>query len=503
MVQQSSIKSATVTKEALTFPVDYNDVTAVDPPAKAVFCTQASITQFLTAKGATNFKHLQAVWDSLPDGLRHDVTFNLAAGVHRPRNPETYWGAFNFTGKHVTKSCQIWVNGASSSNYTQLVTSQTITALSADPYNPWMDFAGTPFTGMNLRGYYVVFDTGQVSLVHKHTSSRLYVIDVPSPTPTSCFVGKPATILRNSYDDLVKTSKSVCVTGSDFGNVEGEPWLNLQDLLIENFGNGWGMHFANAGGPTPTRLLIDLANEFNEFGVNPSSTRGIQLQIGSGPDVGPLYMYGTALSIRGPAFATPPQAINNSWSAIYSAGGTSFLVSSYIGGAARISTHDVAYLGGNNIVYDDMPYGAIYMRSSKYGGQDEYYTGQQTIFRNCGMSGYPAITYDVGSSFYPAGGSQCLFENCVGPCIRLGSDSKMGSYVTGTPKLRNGPAGGNADVGIDVVGSYVNLPINSATDVSGTLGAVRMKGGDIHSYADIVANGPYTDLGLNVIEKAS
>jgi hypothetical protein len=500
MSQQQSIKSATVTKEALTFPVDYNDPTATLIPSKAIFCAQAAITQFLAAKGTSNFKYLVECWDALPNTIAHDITFNVASGVQRPRNPESYTAAFNIGNRIFLGARRVYIIGAAPSNYTQLVASQSITGLSSDPYDPWMDFAGTPFAGMNLRGYYVVFNTGQVSVIHKHTSSRLYVIDVPSPTPTSCFVGKPSTVLRNSYNDIVAAKSSSCVSiGYDHGqNIY--PRIIFQDILVECFGAGWGFIVSPNAGPNPIRVLIDLANEADTFSVPITGTRAIQI----GAISGGSYTICTGFSIRGPAFASPSQAINPNYYSIYVGDGGAFsLNTSYVGGAAPVYiAGPTAYFYGHGAVFDQIPYGAVRaLNGARVTNQDEFYTGQQTIFRNCSGGG---LWYDGGAFFtFDTQGGQFLFEGCAGPCVKLGSYVQLNSLYWGSVRLKNGPAGGNTDVGIQVDGPHVNLEIDPTTNVTGTLGDVRMSGGDIHSYADIVTNGPYTDLGLNVIKKVS
>ena len=77
----SSSATNLTTFEALTFPVDYNDPTAVDPPTSMVFTRQAEITAFLAGAGTSNFKHLQAAWNrtapSLPPPARRRIRLRL------------------------------------------------------------------------------------------------------------------------------------------------------------------------------------------------------------------------------------------------------------------------------------------------------------------------------------------------------------------------------------------------------------------------------------------
>ena len=60
--------------------------------------------------------------------------------------------------------------------------------------------------------------------------------------------------------------------------------------------------------------------------------------------------------------------------------------------------------------------------------------------------------------------------------------------------------GGNTDVGVQIDGPGARIKFSTPTNVTGTLGDVRM-GGTILSYATILASGPIADDNFNSVDK--
>lgn len=140
--------AAKVTMGNMTIPIDYNLVSAVDAPAGTVFASQADVDAFLAAAGTTAFKHLQLAYNALPDVIAqpHTVTFQCAAGVHRPWSSQPGLGAWQLDSKQVLGN--IVVQGALPSLYTPfsgIATAISVTASQAANRDPFVDVSGTPF----------------------------------------------------------------------------------------------------------------------------------------------------------------------------------------------------------------------------------------------------------------------------------------------------------------------------------------------------------------------
>jgi hypothetical protein len=489
----SSSATNLTTFEALTFPVDYNDVTAVDPPANMVFTRQAEITAFLAGSGTSNFKHLQAAWNSTPVIVRHDLTFNLAAGVHRPRNPESNSYAFNFVGRLIISGVKVYVQGSQGSNYRVDVASTAISSVNNVPGDPYVEFVGTPFTGLDLRGYFVVFDTAQVAVIHKNTDSRLYLCSDASPAPTSAFVGRPSTVLRNSYSDTsaAKSSGSVQVNPCDaYGTAS---FVYLYDVAIESFNSYWDLYVFKMACRT-ARVLIDHAGVIDDFGVTLSNIRPVQtIHLLS-------RLYFEYSSIRGCGMAATP---GGSYTGVMYFGYTenSALRQSYVGSISGISLTSGANVFSNRTVVDSpLSYGfQLEGNNCSLWNQDRAstYNGKAMVIRNCPGTG---ISIARGGIFGSNAWNRWMFDGVVGPCISFIDNSKMieDYYTDGVFANEGVPC---SNVGIEFVGMQSLAHLFAAATVTGALGDVRMSDGEIWSYADILAAGPIRDELGNVVRK--
>ena len=471
------------TVEALTFSVDYNDPTAIDPTPGLIFTLQSEINNFLTAGGATAFKHLTPVLDAIPYHVAHQVNVVLAAGVHRPRPTDTT-AAFTFPLKNIFALNYPTLNimGAPPSQWTvrdpSLVT-LTISSVSApNSQDPWIDVSGTPFATFDLRGYYAVLNTGQTVLIHKHTNSRLYVLTDALPTPaTITKIASPSTILRNSLDDINQLAGTYA---NSYQEVFSGPLIFL-DLKFEPFSAG---NFALYGGSTTAqRVMYDSKTipGYNQWIVWAYAFLNLQ----------------------------DYSALVGTWSActVFAGGVSSIgIQNSYFQGSrwgVDIGGASTLYLMGG-VVFDnagyDINYGAaitIEQLSYFLAYGDIYYSSKQNEIRNQ-PAGVPGLTFRSGAynrEDYVIG---IIFANNAGPCVRLFDGVRMLQQgIYGAVGLVDG--GGNLDVGFDLRGSNASLRLDSRSTATGTLGDVRMADGDIWSYSDIKALGPVGDPSNDIV----
>ena len=495
MSQQQSIKPATVTKENLIFPVDYNDVTAVDPPSKATFCTQASITQFLTAKGATNFKHLNSVFECLPYVLQHNVTIRMAAGVHRPR-PGDVWSTMYLRDKQLISNALLVVEGTTPSTWPALdpsLSGLSVIAHQVDGGDPWLDFSGTPFATFDLRGKYLVLSTGQTVVIHEHTSSRLHVLDAlaPDPTGATATVARPNTEITNSIDDIAST----VYYGATVQLPASFTPVTLRNIRIKApvVGGTLGVFY---GGYTSLECIeFDMDNGADGGGLNAGTW-------GEG-----AYVSTWACAFCAP---TPPVEQPDVPISVQGAGSFVFLGSSYVRGW----TNSICASGASVLTLSSTVIDAVADAGAVGSIQIDidstltapHFSGKRTEIRNT-IAGVPGIWFLGNAKLATASGwyrwlsLNIDFKNCAGPCIRIGEGCDLDFVTVYSVSVRS--LGGNTDVGIDFEGRNSSAKLTSLVTVTGALGDVRTKGGAILSYAQILANGPYVDLGMNVIEKVS
>lgn len=218
--------------------------TVPQPPAATIFRSQAEVDDYLEANGGTAFKHLRDFMDRLPQLITRDVTVNLVAGVHRPRTTHPIL-AMN---RVRVGEADIRIMGVPVASWDTLHAGGTIRAhqtLSevtgvADPY---VDCDPSTFPNDNsLAGSMAVLSNGFYSIIWKHTDSRLWLCKKLAPVPvddsTTVAVKRPATILRNSLDDVNPAYSASYMIDLDFGDVSRQDtWTWFFDLLVQDFGN--------------------------------------------------------------------------------------------------------------------------------------------------------------------------------------------------------------------------------------------------------------------------
>ena len=485
------------TQEALNFPVDYNDAGSVDPVADTVFTTQAQIDTYLAEQGATNFKHLMAVWEAIPQLVAHTVTLTLAAGVHRPRVGESFDGqstvAWPLRAKQTTTGA-IHVKGSSTFTALAGLSALSITGVQTASGDPYLDFAGTPFAGLDLRGLLVELSTGQINVIHDHTDSRLRLTGNLSPDPTggTCSVVRPGTELRNSFDD-VSTAYStfglqVSVRGNNNGvtPTAGVPSVLQTKVLIDrcwinqfNTGFAWGLRAENDSTAHVFESLIDYTEVQATYGITP---QGRPFQVGVR---GTLVVW--SVGVRGP--------IGSSVDDTYCGqDGTLQLRQSVLyGGTEGVNVQDGRLQIIASVIAQKSSYGVLAELGTSLGLFS--FTGYYSEFRDIGG---PALDLRSNSIFFDSSFEALSVKDCA-KGILIGT----GVVIDESTSLGFKDGGGNADVGFEFTGIGALIALSSGTDITGTNGDVRMADGTIYSYATIVATGPITDTDGNFIKKAA
>ena len=191
----------TVSETDMTFPIDY--ATGTDPVAGTIFKTQAEITAYLSAHSITNFQTIMGCWDTLPDHVVNYITFNLADGIHRPRNPEpaSSLAAFCFgpypghAGPvwHSNSYCLVTAKALVRANMEVIAADQTATGSSlSGPYEYYIDCAGASYTPGALKGYYCSpSNNSSYFVIRDNTATRLYFDQLRRIGPCQRYYANP------------------------------------------------------------------------------------------------------------------------------------------------------------------------------------------------------------------------------------------------------------------------------------------------------------------------
>ena len=507
-----------ITQEALTFAVDYNLGGAATIPTGTIFSKQIQISNFLTNAGTTSFKYLREVYDAVPRTIYHAVTINLAAGIHRPGASENA-AAFRLGRKTFISGLTIGsmtIAGQLPASYTTVVAAQTITAFQVASNDPYLDFAGTPFTSGALKGLTAVLSTGQSSVIHDNTTSRLNIMTAISPSPTvgvsTCIVAQPSVTLRNSITDLARAYASFIVRT---GNGPSDAAILFQDLLLDPFGNS-SISITNASG-TFTRCIFDRSSSYYAFpGCPRPNATGYSIVSGT------LSLVDSSIidiPDATPGWADDPILLQFCPNCVlqrsYISGGEVGLTATH----SRVRWFDVVSDGCGTGVSGRSRLGIHIFENSVF--ELSILGGKLNEIRNTIITktdpsqASPGVVYLIGSHCngggMSGGGSQGLiFKNnnpsttgAVGAMIRLAQNSTFDlSNDNGATGIQDG--GGNIGVGWDLVGPNASLLIgsiigtsSSVTTVTGNSGDVRFSDGTIMTYADITSEGPVVDPASN------
>lgn len=492
-VPQSYALAGHITQSDITASIDYNDVNAVDPDPGIVFYGQVDVDRFLYEKGATKFKHIMAFWEALPTSIAHVITLNLAEGDHYPRSTDTYV-ALDFRNK-LFLGGKVVVNGGAPSTYVPLdgsLVDLVPSSLQTGSNDPYMTFSGTPFATFDLRGYYAVMDTGQATLIHDHDDSTLYLIDELSPTPTSVTVAKPSTRFLNDDGLGARLASLSALWVDSTPDRRGGSYTQFEfnDILFAQYGSSYGV-LSTQGNTFLTRVILDNT-------VGPSEA-GLGFATSGGNAAVQLFACSRIASV-GTLVASSPYYVGAGSSGIYS---TSNYVQGGLGGVVVQYSREGSFyaiglilnqVGGSSLPENEKASITINngrLRFSSPGSRD----GKHNEIRNGVVPGILLIDggHDRGTSHGFA-----TFKGITAPCVVLKGKSVLDLTIFGTEKFLDG--GGNTDVGIQVDGPNAEVKVNSLTDVSGSVGDVRMADGTILSYSYIDSDGPVTDFFHNVVE---
>jgi hypothetical protein len=154
-------------------------------------------------------------------------------------------------------------------------------------------------------------------------------------------------------------------------------------------------------------------------------------------------------------------------------------------------------LGGNN----------VFDHAGRSNAQGIRLTDGATTYVQDFATAHPTEVRNANNGVYVATGTWqdqplqgVIITNASGPAVVVTGPLASINFQTNTPiGFKDG--GGNADVGIEFQGLGGIVTLNTATDVTGANGDVRMADGGILSYATIAASGPFIDTGNNLIKK--
>lgn len=483
--------------------VDYNDPTAVDAPADIGFTTQAQIDAFLLTNGATAFKHLDRFYEALAPVKGGQIYIHLAAGVHRPSGlvSNIAWalGGKVMAFKRESDSNKIYVTifGAPTSQWTGLVGSfaAPLSVVSVDngtvSRNPSVTFAGTPFLGQDLKGRFCILNTGQVSPIHDHNDSTLFLLPNISPVPTSGWVGLPSTILRNSLNDVTPAVTS----GTKLEwrlNTQG--FARMYDVMVQPFGSAGNGIGTTDGSVRFIRCIVDERIAKEVYGRNPD---GVAFFGGIG-----------TLAMEQSIYTSPP-GIGGSDGVVWVSTGLVSMTDFYGRQSESSVVRQNAALFMHRAVFEgcgggDGQLATINVSNSMIYPQSFAPLGKPNEIRAAFYSGIAGIAllsselYRSGSDDVTATYENLVFKGVKGDCIIMRDGSAM-STKRSSYGFRDG--GGNLGVGLRLDGLNSCFDFGPLDDVAGALGAVKFADGTILSHAQIQAAGVVTDDAGNIVRR--
>lgn len=488
-LSESEAGVSLVTTGDMSIPVDYNDGSAVDPTPGLIFANQDDVDDFLAVQGASNFKHIAAVYEAFPRFIAHDIDFTLASGVHRPRSADTTV-AFSLTTSIILGDGSITFNGEPSSGYNSLFAPESILGVQTGSDDPYVDVAASTYPNDgSLKGKFAVFSTGQVAVIHDHTDSRLFLLDALSPDPTggTVEVATPSTIIRNSLDDSTRHA-SQTIMSLNVGKFDSFFVTRFNDVLFDPFGASSNTVIISETGSFWNRVIYD--QEDTSLGQAPS---GNSIRVDKRAEVaffGFSHLASTSTgNVVGPLAATEGAQV---------LGFTAYLK----GGKGAVAAFDpFTLLSIQRAVFDNVGRDAGQLASlviSSYANFSCQHTssGKVSEIRDAQNAG---LAFELGGYLTPNASSNGMaFKACTDACIRF---LDRASFIhTLSDDLGFIDGGGNADVGIDAVGPYVNAVFASNTSVSGSVGDLRIDG-IVASYTDLENASPLATESLNRLEK--
>jgi len=463
------------TKEALSIPIDYNLVGAATITPGIIFTTQDAIDDYLLLAGTTAFKYIKEVYDALPSIIIHNVVFNLAAGIHRPRVGDIV--PFDMQTKTILGGGHIVWQGTLSSTWTAFDPSLSTLAIASVVTaggNPSITFVGTPLTGFDLEGTFAVISTGQVTTIHKHDNSTIYLCDALSPVPVpgthTVKIALPSTDVRNSLDDITPFTTSTFgnwrTRNAAFGSSTAGNRFAFQDLKLTPWqSNGV---FSGDGALNFLRIHIDRLTPTTENG-NTFNYTGIQ-----------TFSF-TTCSYRGKVNLAQEDIILS-----YNGTGIVQLTGCFFRGSEDgLYFNNVRTVGCRSLVLRNVGRVASFSLNASMqfdGGTSidfNNFSGHKVNEIRGTNPGVGGLAFIQGATVRDDARPEIIFTDCQGPCIKVFSGSILpanaGSTVSGQPAGFD-DGGGNTDVGIQVDGPHSSISVDSNSNVTGALGSARLNG---------------------------
>lgn len=266
------------TIEDLAVTIDPANGVEVDP-VETWFVTQEQIDDFLAAESATAFKFIQQLVDALPGRINHDVVLTLTEDRHPgPTTLGPGRAAAHSFEKSFGIGGRIRLVGTEVDTWEEIVASQSVTSFTGSN-TPQVTVSGTPYTGLDLRGYFAEITktnaSVQVAVIHDNTANQLSIIDQITATPASVRVVSPSTVL-SSYDENDNSPSGLRALVQTLPNQTLVPFaLNSQGVYLENLrfdfdfsasGISDVLRVNNGGYLRLDRCMMDYEQNFQDHG---------------------------------------------------------------------------------------------------------------------------------------------------------------------------------------------------------------------------------------------
>ena len=469
LANAEEVRATLRTQTAITFTVvPFDDPGGVAAPQRT-FLNQNQVDDYLTSQSATGFYDPVTCHNTLPPYVEHAIVYDLQSGEHRPQVASTEY-AFEFTSRSVSAAGSITMRGPSGASY------DVVSGLSAVAINsytaadrPSVTATGTPFTGLDLRGYICQLTVGgYLGVIGDNDDSTLTLQrDIFSdPTSGTLSVTEPAATLANTTNGTTKASNALMIV-HDMGK-EAFTAFDISDVRFDNkdadmgiYLNGWGFL---------RRSIFDLKGTLDS-GTTPDSW-GFQLKDAATYIVADYSFRAQGTSVDGSSIASDETSTVLIYRSFFAGGdvedgmtwGKNQLYRLY---SCTFDNHGVACLGGE-------------IDLGSHG------IGPNNWFRNADASLDGAIKLEWGASTYEFVNNLPTvmeFENNATNCLYLGDRCRFDAAQT-TNTIVDG--GGNTGYGI-VIGRFDgSLYMNTDMVITGSLGDIRAEyPGTDFAYADV------------------
>jgi hypothetical protein len=266
----------------------------------------------------------------------------------------------------------------------------------------------------------------------------------------------------------------------------GDAILWFSNLVVDAFGSYYDL-ITGKSAIAMTNVMADPAGLSDEF---PSKVFNTDAFVNTGS-----YMYMSGCSIRGTLLSAVPQSYAHHGIYAWGKDARLYFDSCYIAGVQSGMEGYSGEFGLTTTMFDIVAYTTIELYQNAEFSFNDYGSGKINLIRNSA----PVRIYENAQII--SGSTRLQFEGSTGPCIQFHDTARTATGFYGNVSLENGPAGGNVDVGVEIVGMGSLVSLGAGTNVTGTNGDVRMADSDIWTYANIASQGPITDPNGNFVRK--